>query len=99
MLATVAALRAAPHRFDMVIAGSISGAMVALAACLVASLLGARIRSAAALRRNQEKLLVTLRSIGDGVIATDAESRISQINPVAERLTGWKQSLAAGRRA
>jgi diguanylate cyclase (GGDEF)-like protein/PAS domain S-box-containing protein len=97
MLATVAALRAAPHRFDMVIAGSISGAMVALAACLVASLLGARIRSAAALRRNQEKLLVTLRSIGDGVIATDAESRISQINPVAERLTGWKQSLAAGR--
>lgn len=44
----------------------------------------------------REYLRVTLDSIGDAVIATDGEGRISLMNPVAERLTGWAQAEAAG---
>jgi PAS domain S-box-containing protein len=40
---------------------------------------------------------VTLASIGDGVIATDASGRIVFLNAVAESLTGWTQSDADGR--
>ena len=39
---------------------------------------------------------MTLASIGDGVITTDADGRITLLNPVAERLTGWKNEEAAG---
>ncbi len=48
-------------------------------------------------RRSEENLSVTLHSIGDGVLATDAERRITRLNPVAERLTGWTQAEATGR--
>ncbi len=41
-------------------------------------------------------LSVTLYSIGDAVIATDAESRVTFMNPVAEALTGWSRDEAAG---
>ena len=40
----------------------------------------------------------TLYSIGDAVITTDRTGRILQMNPVAERLTGWKESKACGRK-
>jgi len=46
---------------------------------------------------NEERLAVTLNSIGDAVIATDAEARVTLLNPIAEQLTGWKQAEAAGR--
>jgi PAS domain S-box-containing protein len=49
------------------------------------------------LRESEEKLAVTLKSIGDAVIATDTEARVTILNPVAEKLTGWTQSDAAGR--
>jgi PAS domain S-box-containing protein len=51
----------------------------------------------ATLQESEEKLAVTLDSIGDGVIATDAEGRLTLLNPVAEELTGWTQAEAAGR--
>ena len=50
-----------------------------------------------ALAAEKERLAVTLRSIGDGVITTDMKARISIMNPVAESLTGWAQSDALGR--
>ncbi len=49
------------------------------------------------LRVSEEKLWVTLNSIGDGVIATDAAACITLLNPLAERLTGWRQAEAYGR--
>ena len=52
------------------------------------------------LRRREEtsRLLtaVTLASIGDAVITTDARGRITFLNPEAERLTGWQTSEAIG---
>src|SRR3990172_8921515 len=48
----------------------------------------------ATLRDSEEKLAVTLHSIGDAVIATDSEARVTLLNPLAERLTGWTQSEA-----
>ncbi|MDB6167801.1 MAG: domain S-box [Verrucomicrobia bacterium] len=50
-----------------------------------------------AAERRAGELQVTLRSIGDAVIATDAEGRVEFINPVAEHLTGWSTSDAKGR--
>jgi PAS domain S-box-containing protein len=50
-----------------------------------------------ALQENEEKLAVTLHSIGDAVIATDVQARVTLLNPIAERLTGWTNALAAGR--
>ncbi|HAY26264.1 MAG TPA: hybrid sensor histidine kinase/response regulator [Candidatus Accumulibacter sp.] len=49
------------------------------------------------LRESEEKLAVTLNSIGDAVISTDAEANVMRMNPVAEQLTGWTQAEATGR--
>ena len=49
------------------------------------------------LRDKEERLAVTLNSIGDGVISTDVESRVILLNPVAEQLTGWTQDEAFGK--
>ena len=49
------------------------------------------------LKDNEEKLKITLNSIGDGVIATDTEALITMMNPEAEQLTGWNFSEAQGR--
>ncbi len=48
------------------------------------------------LHRQQEWLRVTLASIGDAVIATDTDGRITLLNTVAESLTGWTQAEARG---
>lgn len=46
---------------------------------------------------NAERFDLTLHSIGDGVLAVDAEGRITIMNAVAERLSGWKFADAVGR--
>ncbi len=49
------------------------------------------------LRESEERLRVTLRSIGDAVIATDTGGQVVFMNQQAEALTGWKESDARGR--
>jgi len=50
-----------------------------------------------ALFREKESAQITLQSIGDGVITTDARCRVDYLNPVAEQLTGWTNEDAHGR--
>ncbi len=47
--------------------------------------------------QEKERLDVTLHSIGDGVITTDSEGLVQLMNPIAEKLTGWTISDAAGK--
>ncbi|WP_160000696.1 EAL domain-containing protein, partial [Roseomonas sp. 18066] len=54
-------------------------------------------RAEAALHEERDRLQVTLGSIGDGVITTDAQGFVSFLNPVAEAMTGWRLEQALGR--
>jgi diguanylate cyclase (GGDEF)-like protein/PAS domain S-box-containing protein len=56
-----------------------------------------RKRAEQAVFAEKERAQVTLQSIGDAVISTDAEGRIEYINPVAESLTAWTLEEARGR--
>ncbi|HEX4383712.1 MAG TPA: PAS domain S-box protein [Myxococcales bacterium] len=47
-------------------------------------------------REQEASLAITLSSIGDAVIATDVQGRITFVNPVAEALTGWSRDEARG---
>jgi PAS domain S-box-containing protein len=49
------------------------------------------------LEDTQERLLVTLCSIGDAVITTDEKAQVTLLNPLAQQLTGWTQEEATGR--
>ncbi len=55
-----------------------------------------RAESAEALYEEQERARVTLDSIGDAVISTDLWGRITYLNGVAEKMTGWTRHEAAG---
>ena len=50
-----------------------------------------------ALHREKELAQITLESIGDAMITTDSTGHVAYMNPVAERLTGWKKDDAAGK--
>lgn len=54
--------------------------------------------SEVSLRAEKDRLAVTLDSIGDGVITANADGAVELMNPVAQRLTGWTQTEAGGRR-
>jgi diguanylate cyclase (GGDEF)-like protein/PAS domain S-box-containing protein len=56
----------------------------------------ARKRAEQAVFAEKERAQVTLQSIGDAVISTDAQGRIEYINPVAETLTAWSLPEARG---
>ncbi len=83
-------------------------AFLALASALAAALVGAsalaleresrrRLLAQGLLTESEERLRVTLRSIGDGVIATDPDGRVVFMNAIAELLTGWTTAAANGR--
>lgn len=49
------------------------------------------------LSQREQNLAITLNSIGDGVIVSDASGHVTLLNPIAEKLTGWSFSDAKGR--
>ncbi|MBV9876959.1 MAG: CHASE3 domain-containing protein [Verrucomicrobia bacterium] len=59
--------------------------------------MGARDAAAKAIDEQREYLDVTLASIGDGVIVTDAKGTVTFLNEVAQQLSGWSQQDAKGR--
>ena len=56
-----------------------------------------RKRAEEALFAEKERLAVTLRSIGDGVITTNIEGTVTLINKAAEDFIGWTQEEALGK--
>ena len=48
------------------------------------------------LQEQRERFEVTLASIGDAVITTDVNAKITYLNPVAESMTGWSSTQAKG---
>src|ERR1700677_2108501 len=56
-----------------------------------------RAANSEALFEEKERAQVTLDSIGDAVISTDAHGRVAYVNAVAEALTGWSRQAAVGR--
>jgi PAS domain S-box-containing protein len=59
--------------------------------------LAERQRAAETIRHERERYRITLASIGDAVIATDADGKVTFMNGVAESLAGWSLAEAAGR--
>ncbi|AVX37243.1 diguanylate cyclase [Yersinia massiliensis] len=49
-----------------------------------------------ALHEEKERLHITLDSIGEAVVCTDQEMKITFMNPVAEKMTGWANTIALG---
>ena len=68
-----------------------------IGAVFVGSLTMARRQAEEAAHEAEKQLTVTLKSIGDAVITTDASGRIASMNSIAQSLTGWKQHEASGR--
>jgi len=83
-----------------IVLGLVAGATGLAACCLFGWLLGRYLRtqadSAAKLESQRQFLHATLTGIGDGVVVTDAQCRVTFLNPVAEALTGWPLSEANG---
>jgi diguanylate cyclase (GGDEF)-like protein/PAS domain S-box-containing protein len=106
---TVATLDRLSATLEDVVAGLAAGAMresrddmlfnglFVLLACAVAVLSATKVRQTANSLFHQKELAeVTIRSIGDAVITTDALGRIEYINPAAEQMTGWASSEGRG---
>ncbi len=74
----------------------ISGALGWIMLALARSEARARARGRE-IAESRERLRVTLSSIGDAVISTDARGLVTFMNPVAEHLTGWSMAGARGR--
>src|SRR5215470_1303166 len=63
--------------------------LVAMVIWLFARNQAMRQRAAEVVHAERERLRTTLTSIGDAVVVTDAHGRVTLMNPVAQRLTGW----------
>lgn len=95
-----------PYSFPFEIRGEHYGAALGIYLIVGSGIawLGGKMRAAKAgadqlaaeFRRQSNQIATTLRSIGDGVIVTDAAGLIVTMNPIAEELTGWKSEAAKG---
>jgi two-component system cell cycle sensor histidine kinase/response regulator CckA len=79
-----------------VIADLFALAMVGAFILLLRRHLLARDQAAAAIHEQREMFRTTIASIGDAVMTTDMQGRVTYLNAVAESLTGWAQEAAAG---
>jgi len=87
--------------YRQAVLGIIVSAVLGLAAVsalmyLLRRYLDAEKAAAEAIRDQRELLQATLASIGDAVIATDAQGRVTFLNGVAQQLTGWSLAEATG---
>ncbi|HEX2829415.1 MAG TPA: EAL domain-containing protein [Burkholderiales bacterium] len=95
-MATVAEARDST-RYALTLIAAIGG-LVLVGATLVATLVTRQVkRTEYALQLEKELAQVTLHSIGDGVITTDAGGKVEYLNPVAEQYTGWTTKDARGK--
>jgi diguanylate cyclase (GGDEF)-like protein/PAS domain S-box-containing protein len=92
--------RSRAHQNMVAVGGLVSLLLLTLLAATYV-LIRRQLQDAAASRHaladSEKNLSTTLHSIGDAVLATDAEGRITRMNPVAERLTGWSFAQAHNR--
>jgi PAS domain S-box-containing protein len=71
--------------------------IVAATGLLIAAVMAERRQAEAEAHEQREQLHVTLASIGDAVLATDSQGRVTFLNPVAEALSGWSATEALGK--
>ncbi len=74
----------------------LSGAALAFGVFIAWVVIRRTQRAEHSLQQEKERAQVTLHSIGDGVVRTDARGRVEYLNPVAERLTGRTSQSAHG---
>jgi len=92
---TVAAA-ASSYRSGLLLMGLLGLVAVALGAMIALYVMWRTVLTEQALFQEKERAQVTLDSIGDGVITTDDEGKVTYFNPVAEQLTGWKLEEVRG---
>ncbi|HSX79916.1 MAG TPA: MASE1 domain-containing protein, partial [Candidatus Saccharimonadia bacterium] len=71
--------------------------VVAVTTLVLAAVVAERWKADAVAQEQRERLAVTLSSIGDAVIATDTQGRVTFMNPVAASVTGWPEAEARGK--
>jgi PAS domain S-box-containing protein len=88
------------HSLRMSDPGDVAGLLVSVViGGLISGLNETWRRATTAVIASEDRLRTTLASIGDGVIATDDEGRVTALNAVAEALTGWNEAEVLGRRS
>ena len=87
------------QRFNLLVnAGPLRGTEGQMLGCVITLTdITERVQTEEALWESEQWLYTTLRSIGDGVIATDVKGLVTLMNSVAEDLTGWDEGDAWGR--
>lgn len=75
----------------------LGGSIALLILSSIRGILRARQATEEEVYEERERLSVTLKSIGDAVITTEARGTVTYLNPAAEALTGWSADQAAGR--
>ena len=71
--------------------------VVAVTTLVLAAVVAERRKADAVAQEQREWLAVTLASIGDAVIVTDTQGRVTFVNPVAASVTGWPEAEALGK--
>src|SRR5262249_24072730 len=71
--------------------------IVAVTTLVLAAVVAERRKADAVAQEQRERLAVTLSSIGDAVIATDTQGRVTFMNPIAALVTGWPEAEVLGK--